>query len=90
MSFFIPCRNSKDELNGEYNSFITELKEYMYDDKFPAGILGRILRAKRCEYGVEDYPEGYDFVGGGNDATPTTKCENISFEQTIESALLPT
>ena len=45
----------------------------MYDNKFPARILGEILRAKRCEYGVEDYPEGADLVGGGNDSTPTTQ-----------------
>ena len=45
----------------------------MYANKFPASFLGEILRAKRCKYGVEGYPEGADFVDGGNDATPTTQ-----------------
>ena len=62
----------------------------MYDNKFPASILGEILRAERCEYGVEGYPDGADLVGGGNYATPTTQLKNIDFEQTIEADISPT
>ena len=62
----------------------------MYANKFPASFLGEILRAKRCKYGVEGYPEGADFVDGGNDTTPTTQHENVGFGKTIEAALSPT
>ena len=49
----------------------------MYDNIFPARFLGNILREKRCECGVEDFTEGDDLVGDGNDATPTTKHEKF-------------
>ena len=90
MSLFKVWRNSTYEFKGEYNSFSNALEEYMYANEFTARILGEILRAKICKYGVEGYTKGADFVGGGNDATPTKQHENIDFGQTIESALSPT
>ena len=89
-SLFKPWRNSTNELKGEYNSFITALEEYMYDNKFPVRILGDILRGKRCKCGLGDYPEGSNFVSGDNDAIPTSQCGNIDFEKIIEAVLLPT
>ena len=64
------------------------MEEYIYNNKFPASILGEILRATICEYGAEDYPGGADFVGGGNDATTTTQRKKISVEQTIQIHVL--
>ena len=62
----------------------------MHDNKFPARVLGEILMANRCEYGVEDYPESAGFVGDGNYVTSTTQCENIYFDKTIGDSLSPT
>ena len=45
----------------------------MHDNKFPARVLGEILMANRCEYGVEDYPESAGFVGDGNYVTSTNQ-----------------
>ena len=45
----------------------------MHDNKFPARVLGEILMANRCEYGVEDYPESAGFVGDGNYFTSTNQ-----------------
>ena len=55
----------------------------MYGNKIPDKILGEILRTKMCEYGVEDYTEGANFIGGGNYANPATQRENIAFEKQL-------
>ena len=74
-------RDSEDENKAPDGTFVTTLLEYMWDEEFPGQIRSEMLRAKRCERGVD--PESLDLDDGGNALSPADGRTNSQNEQAI-------
>ena len=87
LTFYVPWRNSVDELKSADGTFATALESHMNDENFPEPTKAEIMRAKRNDRGV-DLSEAAGLIGDTN-FTPTDSRRDALNDAAADAALSP-